>query len=132
MTDLEIRIAIAKACGWKQDWRNVGASHEKVEVWLDPDLGVWTTRLNDGWFPMPDYLNDLNAMREAVLAAKWGWKQKQAFLNYLGRFRQRGEAIYCPWSADYVRAYRLVTTTAAQQAEAFLRTIGKWEDKTCS
>jgi len=66
------RIAIAKACGWKQDWRNVGANHEKVEVWLDPDLGVWTTRLNDGWFPMPDYLNDLNAMREAVLAAKWG------------------------------------------------------------
>lgn len=51
MSDQEINIAIAEACGWKFD--------DSMEMWLSP---------NDiHFFPwqLPNYCNDLNAMHEA-------------------------------------------------------------------
>lgn len=51
MTDEQMRIAIAEACGWKPDKRGLG--------WLSPH----------GYYaPEPDYLNDLNAMHAALKA----------------------------------------------------------------
>jgi hypothetical protein len=58
----------------------------------------------------PDYLNDLNAIHEA-----------EKVLNNVQRERYRTELVYS-------HAGRDVFATAAQRAEAFLRTIGKWED----
>lgn len=101
------RIAIAEACGWKE-----GASRTSppmpelglIRQWHDPKTNFLTPNL-------PDYLNDLNAMHEAEKVlykspAKWR------------RYRQQ-----LNWLPDYgVRA------TAAQRAEAFLKTIGKWEE----
>jgi hypothetical protein len=58
----------------------------------------------------PDYLNDLNAMHEA-----------EKVLNNVQRERYRTELVYS-------HAGRDVFATAAQRAEAFLRTIGKWEE----
>ena len=50
MSDQEINIAIAEACGWKFD--------DSLEMWLSPD--------DIHFFPwqLPDYCNDLNAMHE--------------------------------------------------------------------
>jgi transposase len=58
----------------------------------------------------PDYLNDLNAIHEA-----------EKVLNNVQRERYRTELVYS-------HAGRDVFATAAQRAEAFLRTIGKWEE----
>ncbi len=63
--------------------------------------------------PLPDYLSDLNAMHEAektLHGNNWRpYHDKLAIITMSG-----------PWPA--------IDATAAQRAEAFLRTIGKWED----
>ena len=60
----------------------------------------------------PDYLHDLNAMAKAekvlILDCEWA--------TYLDRL------------SVIVAEGSLVHATSAQRAEAFLRTIGKWED----
>jgi hypothetical protein len=63
---------------------------------------------------IPDYLHDLNAMQEVERAMNnndW-WK----FVEYLTNICGGGIALG-------------VSATAAQRAEAFLRTIGKWEEE---
>lgn len=95
------RIAIAEACGWKQipdgRWKLDG----KVELFL------------------PNYLNDLNAMNSAVLQkfngpAHEGW----AFIDNLR------VACGIPHSSACMA---LVCATAAERAEAFLRTLNLWK-----
>ena len=59
---------------------------------------------------VPDYLNDLNAMHEAekVLTTFDEWD------------------IYCVYLGDTQPS--CAKATARQRAEAFLRTLGKWEE----
>lgn len=57
---------------------------------------------------LPDYLNDLNAIHEAEKLIMD--ESSIIYVEYLGQ-------ISCPWHA-----------TAAQRAEALLKTIGKWEE----
>jgi hypothetical protein len=73
---------------------------------------------------LPDYLNDLNAMHEAKKAL-WAkdWAYRHMFNDYLaniikGRIVNRNE-----WDAE-----TLLDATAAQRAEAFLRTLNLWEE----
>ena len=62
---------------------------------------------------LPNYLNDLNAMHDAEKMLKGGMRSKyDAELTLI-----------C--SRDYNFIWE---STAAQRAEAFLRTIGKWEE----
>jgi hypothetical protein len=63
----------------------------------------------------PDYLNDLNAMHEAEKVLRDD--REAAFRGWL-------------WLAHGQPEMRcaIVHATAAQRAEAFLKTIGKWED----
>jgi hypothetical protein len=99
MTPEQQRTAIAEACGWKTGYR-------------DPEA----------WHPLPDYLNDLNAMHDAE--------------NFL--FPVEISDLYSP---DLVKEYAsylphmcighpggAMRATASQRAEAFLRTIGKWKE----
>ena len=103
------RIAIAEACGWDID---------PVEAHGWGSRGQWCVRPNDAkrqlvsrHMELPNYLNDLNAMHEAekavLLGNDWSWD----FMDELERI------------TDKVPHF----ATAAQHAEAFLRTIGKWE-----
>lgn len=104
MTNEQINVAIAQACGWTEiadnsDWGWLGRS---------PYYG--------GRWPIPNYCECLNAMHEA----------QQCIADTL-------------WE-DYIKALAKVTgaedscgrdflcATARQRAEAFLRTIGKWEE----
>jgi len=66
---------------------------------------------SDGIGVLPDYLNDLNAMHEAEKALD-GMDQ----LTYLAKLHEGNH--YCSWAGT--------CATAAQRAEAFLKTIGKW------
>jgi len=72
--------------------------------------------------PLPDYLNDLNAMHEAEKILN----EKQAvwYLQKLTQVRfKAGVSGMIGCMID-----KTVFATASQRAEAFLRTIGKWED----
>ncbi len=77
----------------------------------------WTdTQIIDGKYgqtDVPDYLNDLNAMHEAeqVLFGRNDWSSCK-YDEYLDVATSSWK-----WNA-----------TASQRAEAFLRTIGKWEE----
>ena len=101
MTDEQINIAIAEACGWK---------YEKNETHA-PDGAFWWSKNPE----FPDYCNDLNAMHEA----------EKIFDN----------ALYCRYIDELcTQAIKgkncMYLATAAQRAEAFLKTIGKWEGGT--
>jgi hypothetical protein len=140
------RIAIAEACGWlkytqftthpKLWGRNPAKYH--TPIW---GLTLMTNMTQNectqyGWHGdgnisidnRPDYLNDLNAMHEAeeVLTEE----QLYDYGNELDRVtlpKTRMEMCYVhgPEARMYPDLFR---ATAAHRAEAFLRTIGKWEE----
>ena len=99
MTNKQINITIAEACGWK---------YEKNETHA-PDGAFWWSKKPE----FPDYCSDLNAMHEA----------EKIFDN----------ALYCRYIDELcTQAIKgkncMYLATAAQRAEAFLRTIGKWKE----
>ena len=69
---------------------------------------------------IPDYLNDLNAMHEAENVLKQRWS------NYCEKLLEIVEPE--PRSLEVCHYWNLLHATASQRAEAFLRTIGKWEE----
>jgi hypothetical protein len=94
MTDEQINIAIAEACGWKGNL-------------IDRDMegNLWPRDI-------PSYCNDLNAMHEVE-----GTLSDAVFERYyLALYDSTGST---RWP---------VSATARQRAEAFLRTLGKWEE----
>lgn len=109
------RIAIAEACGWtaREDienfWRAVDASGNMThELWMS-ERNVWSAGI-------PDFLHDLNAMHEAekVLRIPSGNASDSTAADKMHKYVELlGYAI---------------DATATQRAEAFLRTIGKWEE----
>ena len=108
------RIAIAEACGWRVN-RN-GHSSKQLD-WIGPDD-------KRAHLP-PDYLNDLNAMNQAekiLTSAHQPSKGESQWSDYLGWLGFCGEN-------KTREVYECVTASAAQRAEAFLRTLGKWEEK---
>jgi len=121
MTPEQQRIAIAEACGWKMhDHPDCLA---KKEGWVSRDWETWV--MNPSGIlvfkhDIPDYLNDLNAMHEAEKVLDDGalWK---AYLNRLWD-------VVCPQfqqmnGLNAAVGLLLVHATAAQRAEAFLRTL---------
>lgn len=97
------QIAIAEACGW--------------EVLLDTSGKYRMGRkqgINGGdWAPLPDYLNDLNVMHEVEKILT----RRQQF-EYSDLIRTLNpEKVDFNWHCP-----------AAQRAEAFLKTINKWEE----
>jgi len=102
MTNEQINAAIARHCGWKSKEETDGV------VWL------WTRTKKDmtveHQMEVPNYCIDLNAMHEAeaTLTDDQLWR--------MAREIERNDE---QW---YFRA------TARQRAEAFLRTLGKWEE----
>lgn len=110
MNNEKQRIAIAEACGWKVKRRDITG----YNVW-EPDAEFPAQLTNNIENKLPDYLNDLNAMHEAekVLTS-----EKEA-----GYFLGLQKLIVPPYLRHFAPCIR---ATAAQRAEAFLRTIGKW------
>jgi hypothetical protein len=122
MTPEAQRIAIAEACGW----RNVRKEPPFDKPW-DAPLGTSprATYSGEGFEKVPDYLRDLNAMNEAekVLTnddadsgSQWSYVQQLIHITKAESMEMHREV------------FIVSTATAAQRAEAFLRTLGKWED----
>jgi predicted ATPase len=98
MTPEQQRIAIAEACGWKEE--------EFGPSWYQ------------SYTKMPDYLNDLNAMHEAEKTL-----DDDLDLDYSENLEIVTGARWGANNSYDMSKYR--SATAAQRAEAFLRTIGK-------
>ena len=104
----EQRIAIAEVCGFygKPNWGLRGLTMQHFER-----SGFHT--------PVPDYLNDLNAMHEA----------EKTLRQAPQTFQPGGIGHYSELLHKKLGAERKCFATASQRAEAFLRTIGKWKDE---
>jgi hypothetical protein len=116
MTPQEINKRIAIACGWKKidfEWKY------HFPLWENDELGK---RAYESDF---NYHTNLNAMHEAEKTLQP--KEREDFANELFEIVKLN-AIYSFRGA--VRGqFSHLHATAAQRAEAFLRTIGQWEDE---
>ena len=102
MTPEQQRIAIAEACGWKRD----DSLFTRSQGWRGPQ-GQWYSPLP------PDYLNDLNAMHEA----------EKVLMDYCDGWED-----YChKIKRHFVTSDGAIRATAAQRAEAFLKTLNLWK-----
>ena len=123
------RIAIAKVCGW--EWR----PYADTMAWMLDGKVVWWEQvvgLNPKIVPvdpLPDYLNDLNAMHEAekMLSDDGEYSQRNHFACILGEltYNDNGRG-WKPLCND--DCFPILHATAAQRAEAFLKTLGLWEN----
>lgn len=127
MTPEQQRIAIAEACGWRFDKSKHGHwfVREPNGNTHEPGFGQWepfsaiTGDKNPEMSPLyraeslvPDYLSDLNEMHEAEKVLEADAVRRAFYVGELQRLTGRSG----------------VFSTAAQRAEAFLRTLGKWKD----
>ena len=111
MTDEKINIAMAKACGWRV-----------LDPEVKPDI-IYLWGLRKGFIHeenreiIPDYCNDLNVMHRAEkMLTEHQWDEYERALR-----------LVCDGCSYYEGAGKeLLHATAAQRAEAFLRTLGKW------
>jgi len=111
MTPEQQQIAIAKACGWKI--ANPENDRADYRHWTPPNCVAKPNHIY-GDRP-PDYLNDLNACHEMekVLNLNQFWAYAKWLIVMVDPLR--GQDSY-------------ISSTAAQRAEAFLRTLGLWHE----
>jgi len=113
MTDEQMRIAIAEACERPgPHWWCPGCLCEKSPVQVTCNETCTLCGAGVEWHDIPDYLNDLNAMHEAEKSLTE--EQLELYTYWLSHSCGLG---------TYTRA------TAAQRAEAFLRTLNLWEEE---
>ena len=113
MTDSEINIAIARACGWKD--RPDPFYTDKL-AWTHDEGATWVSTCD-----LPDYCHDLNAMHEAESyllndPTLWGEYVRKVFWI-------QSES---PIPAKDTMVGLSIHATARQRAEAFLRVKGLW------
>ena len=110
MTPETQRIKIAESCGWRLDgmwWR----APAQPEAWR---------------MAPPDYLNSLDAMHEAE--ARLTNTQKHHYVTELFELYKTADSERDVTGVKPPIGWYAVHATEAQRAEAFLRTIGKWEE----
>ncbi len=89
---------------------------------LGPDIeAFWKDNIGGVYGSPPDYLRDLNAMREA--RKSFDLKQVMKFSDHLKAIIQDEQCVESAVDARYLT----LNATATQEAKAFLETIGKWE-----
>lgn len=125
------RIAIAEYCGWKDVRGHMGIPLEGGMLFPYPEHHEEDWRLKP-FRGLPDYVNDLNAMREAEKTIPKRHKSIYAD-NLMRAVGPDGESDmvddYGEWSTSPTTSlFAILNATAAQRAEAFLKTIGKWEN----
>lgn len=109
MTDEQINIAIAEVCGFLCPRYSNGVLVAYAHAF--PDGGFFGTT------GVPDYTNDLNAMHEAVKT-----------LSQNRRHRYFSCLCVIVSGSISLNGYSGATeATARQRAEAFLKTLDKWE-----
>jgi hypothetical protein len=106
MTNQQINRAIAEACGW-------------TEISTDSVVGKAPGETCNRVMFLPLYCSNLNAMAEAEAVLKVADTHEYTDLLYdIACKNQEQTGKWLPYSIP-----------ARQRAEAFLRTLDKWEDK---
>jgi len=103
MDKIKQRIAIAQYCGWTECYQ--------CDQTMSVCFGI--PPKEEEYAPLPEYIGDLNAMYDAEQTLKGD--QGGDYDHNLWLIVNRdwdGKSLYCNWH-----------TTAAQRAEAFLKTI---------
>ena len=93
------------------------------ELWVS-ERNVWSAGI-------PDYLNDLNAMHDAeeiLDASQCAEYARQLMKHHPTYCVTVLDTRFAPTEEIAYETYQLLHATATQRAEAFLRTIGKWEE----
>jgi hypothetical protein len=98
------RIKIAEACGYIRN--------DELDCWEKSNRYYFSCG-DSQLAQLPDYLNDLNAMHHAEKVI--GPIKVIEFCCHLNEMGMSGE-------------WEILTATAAQRAEAFLRTLNLWEE----
>jgi hypothetical protein len=122
MTPEQQRIAIAQSCGWK------GISQSHLIGYAPWRPKTYSDRVNTcpvdeleciPLDPLPNYLNDLNAMNEAEKALT-----DAQFEDYFDELESQ-----VPFARPQHKRRHVCAATATQRAEAFLKTLGLWESE---
>ena len=127
MTEEQMNIAIAESQGISdcivREQEHVNVEGREVTYW--EELGGY----KDGkYHRIPDYANDLNAMHELEKSIKEP-------ASYAGWLEAVTESEIAVGSLDpqgqisYRSLFRTAHASARQRAEAYLRTIGRFEDE---
>lgn len=121
MTDIEIRILIAEACGKLHQPEGRIIEYQRWEPQCE---GIFMrVKFEDGSVRpcyvahIPDYPNDLNAMHEA-----------EKVLNNAGEYQKQLDTVWRNSEHPASLNAWIWHCTARQRAEAFLRTLGKWKE----
>jgi hypothetical protein len=114
MTDEQINAAIAEACGWE----DVAPLKENLNVWIGKHGGYYQN--------LEEYCTDLNAMNEAEETLTE--EQRNFMFNYLMSIRWINASEGERRGLGTQKKLSPARATARQRAEAFLRTLGKWEE----
>lgn len=104
MSDEQINAAIAQACGYE-------CREPYAQGWVLPNKTAWQLTI-------PNYCTDLNAMHDAEILIQ----DRNKYLNILASVTEPIDGLPKDHDWAFTRA------TARQRAEAFLRTLGKWEE----
>ena len=134
MSDEEIRIAIAEACGWKY----VAMHGSKTQgFWYFKISAKGVSLAEEGKlkgatpsYELPNYPNDLNAMEEAE--ATLNSDECTAYAKLLAKHHPT----YCikvlddrdPEDDFWYQTFEIVTSKASLRAEAFLLVKGLWKE----
>lgn len=122
------RIAIAEARGW---------SHRTIDAhtyWWHDENNKTLPPGDDGMRSCPDYLNDRNAMHEAVTALAYGSAPgcvdyiavRDVFLRHLQR--AQGNTPSTDRIITLSTGWCFLCASLSQLAEAFLKTLNLWDD----
>jgi hypothetical protein len=133
MTPEAQRIAIAEVCGWKNCRCDEGTVNMPPKGEPDDDFNRDVVEhkkcIPYCGFPrephretLPDYLKDLNSMNEAEKVMQCGHFQQYSIELWHVCTLAHPDSQYNELTYDRLHA------TAAQRAEAFLRTLNLWKD----
>lgn len=136
MTPEAQRIAIAEACGKKDTclsgrWKKLDIQYSSgIDSYECENCGYIDERSGMGTFtphakPIPDYLNDLNAMAEAE--EHIGSQRRLYASNLQDVCGNYAVGVVTSYEDQLLRLFHLVHASAPQRAEAFLRTLGLWK-----
>ena len=131
----DINIAIAEYCGWhphpdndkrEQKFWTLGGTGYGLPNGVAKPVAAIPYIFDDirgDIGGLPNYCNDLNAMHEAekFLEGGYNWNKYTDILGKLCHYKP---------NIHNLRSFAniIVSASAKQRAEAFLKTIGKWEE----
>lgn len=119
----EQRVAIARACGW-----TMIEDHSEglmMPPWTYPVGYPPVNAIVGKKEALPEYDRDLNAMHEAEKVFDNATIDiKSLYWDYLCLCVDMPK----DWEDSFLRDYAMIRATAAQRAEAFLRTLNLWKE----